>query len=617
MNIRAGPSGGRAIARRVALALALLSLAWAILLIWTGGFDTTIAGIPVTAHEPRRPLRIVALAGAVWAALGGYVTLSRIWTAVCARVSARALAAVFTLAVVATGLRFSATVGGGSDSYGYVSQTDLWLKGQLRTPQAFAKEAPWPTPRWTFAPLAYVPGDDDYDLVPRYSAGLPLLMALGKLIAGQPGIFFVVPLSSGVLVLATFLIGRRMGLERTGVIAAFLVASSPVVLYMTSAVMSDVPVAAAWAVAMWCLFGTSRMAAIGCGIASSVAILIRPNLVPQAGVCIAWYVWQAWRASGSDRRARLGQLAFFVLALVPGIAGVAMINASFYGSPAKSGYGPLRYLYGWSNIWPNLRVYTAWLIQSQTIVVFAGLAAILLPIGWLWRGARDRAMAVALSMFVLGMLAQYCLYGVFDAWWYLRFLLPCWPMMMIGLARLVDVLGGRWTPAARFVAVGLVLAIGIRWVTFANANFAFDMRRGEWKYPAVSRAVQQRSDRNSLIFSMLYSGTVRYYGGRMSLSYPALDREWLDRAIAWCREHDIHPYALLEDWEIKEFRETFATQTAGALAGPPLFVYHGPSTVYFFDLAPSETPPATEHMTETYRDISYALPAPPPKLEIR
>ena len=64
---------------------------------------------------------------------------------------------VWTMVVVvsAAGIMNGLCAAGGSDEYGYVSQAELWLNGDLRIDQRFARQAPWRDADWSFAPLGY------------------------------------------------------------------------------------------------------------------------------------------------------------------------------------------------------------------------------------------------------------------------------------------------------------------------------------------------------------------------------------------------------------------------------------------------------------------------------
>ena len=86
----------------------------------------------------------------------GRVSGARRWVAAAARVDDRVVAGVLATATCVMGIAYSTTVAGGADSYGYVSEADLWLKGELKQPQPWAEEAPWPSRRWSFSPLGYI-----------------------------------------------------------------------------------------------------------------------------------------------------------------------------------------------------------------------------------------------------------------------------------------------------------------------------------------------------------------------------------------------------------------------------------------------------------------------------
>ena len=182
------------------------------------------------------------------------------------------IAAALAAIVVATGLQWNTRVAAGSDAYGYVSQADLWLRGDLHIDQPFGAAVPWPLARWTFTPLGYRPEPDGYRIVPQYSPGLPLLMAGFKLMAGQCAMFWVVPICGGLLVLATYAIGRRLGRPIVGLAAAWIVATSPTQLFMLMAPMSDVPAAAAWAVAVACALGQTPASAGAAGLAAAIGV---------------------------------------------------------------------------------------------------------------------------------------------------------------------------------------------------------------------------------------------------------------------------------------------------------------------------------------------------------
>ena len=51
---------------------------------------------------------------------------------------------------------------------------------------------------------------------------------------------------------------------------------------------------------------------------------------------------------------------------------------------------------------------------------------------------------VLLGGSLLVVLLSYLFYQPFDAWWYLRFLLPMWPVMMLLTAAALESMARRW-----------------------------------------------------------------------------------------------------------------------------------------------------------------------------
>ena len=262
------------------------------------------------------------------------------------------------------------------------------------------------------------------------------MLAAAKFIGGQDAVFLVVPLCAGLLVLATYGLGRRLGSGIAPLVAAWLVATSPLVLSHAMVTMSDVPVAAAWTGAFCLLLGTSTASAAGAGLLAGLAVLIRPNLAPLALVLGSLYVIRM-RTSGVRA---LVHLAIFGMAAAPAAVAIAAINDHLYGSPLTSGYGPLADLFDTARMLPNLRNYFLWLIESHTPVVLVGVAAMAFPARWLWPNVRERSVFIVIGTFVAALWAIYCAWLVFDSWWFGRFLLSSFPFIMLGVGACADAL---------------------------------------------------------------------------------------------------------------------------------------------------------------------------------
>jgi hypothetical protein len=448
-----------------------------------------------------------------------------------ARVAAGA-ALVCALTTLAAGVHFGSTVGGGADSYGYVSQAGQWRQGRLVIDEEIARASPWPLAINTWAPLGYraAPGRRDA-IVPLYAPGLPMLMALFQSVGGFCAAFLVVPLAGALAIWLTYLLGLRVfRAPPIALAAAVFVATSPIFLYQLMNPMTDVPVTAAIALAQLLVISGWPVAA---GLAAGVAILIRPNLLAVVFVPIVWLAMTR------------GRPLRFALAVAPAIVIVAAINGLLYGAPWTSGYGETGDLYAVRYIATNVRQFAGWLITTQTPFVLLGLAFFAAP-------AVCRPTAIPRPRLLLGgsalaVVLSYLFYLPFDAWWYLRFLLPVWPAMMIATAAGVDAMTRRMHPWAGGAALLVsAVVVGVAGVATAAERSAFDIGRWERRYIDVARFVSGHSDPAAVVIALQHTGTLRMYAGRLTLRFDQLDPAWLDRAVQFLAENGRHPFIVLE-----------------------------------------------------------------------
>lgn len=618
-------------------AIALLGFAWALTVSVVGPIRFRLLGLLVSTDDPWRPLAVAILALAAMGWLRGWANVraalpsgwrhwarlpSRAWQRI-SRLDDRILAVVIALVVMAVGLSGATTSASGSDAYGYVSQADQWLEGDVTIDQSWAAEVPWPSARWTFTPLGWrpssVPGEL-WTLTPVYAFGLPLMLAVAKLIGGHAAMFWVLPLCGAALVLATFGIGRRLGASRAGVIAALLVATSPAVLFMLMSPMSDLPVAAMWTLSFFFMLGGRGRSAWLAGLSAGLAILIRPNLVFGAAIFGFWYAWRVVRTSGAERRTAFLHGLYFSTCVVAAAVFVALFNDIVYGSPLLSGYGNMDGMFTRDHFWPNAKLYTGWLVETQSPMVLAGILALLIPVRGLWPGTTDRSSLFVMGFFFVAMWLNYCFYLVFTDWWYLRFLLATWPFMMLGCGVVIVAISRRIGNLAAFAATVLLIVFAVAQMARANDLHVFTLYREERRYPAVAKMVRRLTDRQSVFFSMQHSGSLRYYGGRMSIRYDMMERRWVDRSIEWLAERGIRSYLLVDEWELEGLTRMFAgTRALERIVAPPMVRYTAGAPVLLFDLTPDA--PAgipTRIVDENPDEFRNALPVPlvPPSLAL-
>jgi hypothetical protein len=471
-------------------------------------------------------------------------------------------------AVIFTAVRWGSWVAGGSDSYCYMHQAERWAEviGQLarghlvglQVPEPLALDAPWPDAERSFAPAGHLPSPTvPGAVVPVCPSGLSIAMAPFVLAGGPRAGFYVLPVFAAVLIAATYVVGSRFG-AGVGFWASVLAAASPIVLYQAIQPMSDVPAAALWMLAVALATGTSRRASLLSGVATSAAILVRPNLVP-LGFVIGLFLLLRPERSWLQR---LRTASIYAAFCAPGCLIVALTQQAFYGSPLASGYGSLAALFSFSSVVSNVGRYLGWLWSTHTIaIVLALLAPWLLPGG---------LTALALSMFIVN-LALYVPYVVFDDWSYLRFLLPTIPLLLILVVAVIDAAARRLRlPRVAWITAAVAVALALLFVRETRQRPAFVLQQLEARFERAGVFVGRRLPPNALVVTSSESGSVRFYAGRKTLVWDGLDPAWLDGALLYVRTKGYEPYLLFERREEPDFRQRFAGSPIARLDWPPM-----------------------------------------------
>jgi hypothetical protein len=457
-----------------------------------------------------------------------------------------AIAALLVVAALFVGIRWGSFVAAGSDASGYVSQAEMWLRGELTmlAPQ-WARDGRWNSAGWTSAPLGYRPSEISYILVPTYSPGLPMAMALFQAAGGRDAVYYVVPLLGALTIWATYLLGSGLGGPWAGVLGAALMVSSPTFLLMLVQPLSDVPAAGLWGIALWLAWRDGWRAAAAAGLAAALAILTRPNLAPLAAVVGLMIVVR--------RGARVRDVAAFAAPIVPAALGIALLNSLWYGSPLRSGYGTPGVLYAVDRIWPNLRNYVGWMLGTQTPLVLLAFGA---PFA-VDRGRLDRRMVwLTTVVFPLAVFLLYLPYFVFEVWWYLRFLLPAYPPLLaaVGAVAVAVVHRAARPLPARAAAALLVCAVAVYGVRYSGA---FELQRLDRRYVRMAAFVTQLPPQ-SVFVSLAHSGSIRYYTGRDVLRWEILDPDALDTAVTYLKSRGHEVYLAADTGEVADFKRRFA-----------------------------------------------------------
>jgi 4-amino-4-deoxy-L-arabinose transferase-like glycosyltransferase len=391
-----------------------------------------------------------------------------------------------------------------------------------------------------------------------YPPGLPMTMAVALVVGGEPAIYVVAPILGALTVWLTYLLGIEVTDRRVACLAAVLFASSPLLLYMAFVPMSDVPAAAWWLLALTLAVGSSMTSGAAAGLASSLAILTRPNLAPVA-VAMAIAIW---------RRSGMRRTLAFAGGLVPGCAAVGVIFQHLYGSPLRSGFADAGTLFHLRYVAQNARQFFRWLIELHSPLI---LLAALAPF------ARQMKHGGTMAAFGASLLACYAFYNPWGDWTFLRYLLPLLPLLFLFASGVVVSAIERLPAASRGGVALAVCALGVfGLVATAGRLGAFELRRTEHRYVIVADAVRRATPDNAAVISMTHSGNVRLYGGRTTLQWGYIEPYRLDATIDVLRAHGYEPFILLEGREDQQFRERFGGDAiVGRLDWPPRVEFIG------------------------------------------
>lgn len=537
----------RAVAATILLLAAAFAVAWAGVVALSGGFA---AGIFVS-RDPLRPLiasAALAVAGRVLSPFDFDAALARLvgprvrWPA---KVAAVVAAAVF---VVATA--WNTRAAGGSDSSCYVLQAEAFRHAEARLGHPLAGAIPGGTPEM-FAPTGFIPSHDRPGAaVPICAPGLALVMAAVSRVAGRAAVFSVVPVSAAIAVWLTFLFGRRAASETAGAAAAALLACSPVFLYQAVQPMSDVPATALFLAALVVTARGDPLGQIAGGACASMTVLTRPNLaiavVPLLALLRSRTAWLRWG-----------------LAAAPGALAFVWLNQVRYGSPIATGYGDAGAMFSWAHVPANLARYPRWFLETESPFALLALAA-----PWSVAPDRGRVRLAIVALAASGLIVTtYLAYMVFSDWWYLRFLLPALPVLLVYAVAALLRLAPLRTRGLTALAIGVVL--GSWGLHVAAMRQVFELRSLESRYVLTGRFAARDLPDNAVVIAGAQSGSIRYYGARPTLAWDGVPPDQLDVLVAELREMG-HPVVIvLEDGETSAYRQRFSTQRLGALDWRP------------------------------------------------
>jgi 4-amino-4-deoxy-L-arabinose transferase-like glycosyltransferase len=434
-------------------------------------------------------------------------------------------------------------VAGGSDNSGYFNEARLLAQGRIHAAQRTLPTLPGAaTPPYCYVPLGFKPSPGlPRQMVPTYPPGLPLLFVPASWIAGWTHAGDLTLLVHALAGLAlTFALGRGCGLTRTwSLVGALILAASPLYLFLSLQALSDVP-AATWATAaVVAALGSRRHPGLAfvSGLGLGVGLLIRPTNALMAlpvALAIGW----------SPRR-----LALAAAGALPGAAALLAINHAAYGHALESGYGAIGAEFHSDLIVPTFEFYTRWLPLLLSPVI------VLLPLVLARRG-QARREEIVLFVWAALFVGFYSAYRwTHEQWWFLRFVLPAAPALVVGglgvarhlLAPAEARALGPWKLLVPLAVLGL--ALGFEFTQQAEFGEAKRIGRGERKYGRVATWLKRELPANAVIVTSQASGALFYFTDFILVRTEDMTPPFAGRLLAAAAGEHRGTYAVLFPFE--------------------------------------------------------------------
>jgi hypothetical protein len=429
---------------------------------------------------------------------------------------------------------------GGADSSGYLNNARLLAQGRVTVPMHRVPDPrPETLPSYTDVPLGFFPNQDHVTLNPIYPTGLPLLIAGMAQVAGWAhGPRLAMGLQALLGLWLVYRLARIMGLGAgLAWLGTLLLAVSPVYILMSLQAMSDMP-ALVWVTAAVYYAWISRdrtWLALPAGMALAMAVLVRPSdLLAAVPVALA--------LGFSLRRWLL-----LIVGGLPGAIFLSVFNLAAYGSIFTTGYGSVASEFSRQVVPSTLVHYATWLpvLLTPLIVLALGLPAL----------RRRRPLpTVLLAVWALIFPAFYVFnIHLHEFWWYLRFLLPSFPPLIVSALLVTDTLIARWRLPLRpwwLAMAGALTALnGMAWTChFGAHHVAYD----EKVYSEASAWMREHLPANAVVATMQTSGALFYYTDYPLVRWDMISPADFQRIAAACTAAGRPIYAALFPFEIED-----------------------------------------------------------------
>ena len=454
-------------------------------------------------------------------------------------------------------IRYANKVVTGNDSYGYASLAKYMT--QLRVIQPVVELSQFDLPlEFTdvFIPITYLSSEAQPGvMVSQYPPGHPMLISAFSLLLGwEVGPFIVGPMSAIVSSILTYLIAREIGLSRRlSTAAGFMLALSPIVVYMGVQMVSDVPSMMLDLIAVYASLVCRRKIkwAWVAGLSLGLAVLVRPTnmfmIIPLV-FCLPLSIRGA---------------VYFALGGLPAAFFLCVYNISVYGGLfqyyASYGSGTFdMFSLSFSFMYARFQYYTYWIARLMSPLILFGWLGVIFNHEL---SLRNRAMLIS---WFGSFIAVYCSYSWYGDWWFTRFLLPGWPALIIGsliTAKYIGDMLGRHlgvngsllaSRAPSLVLITLVIACSI----YSIKSFGmFDAYLGAQREKDVVMWANGQMPPDAIVVADYWGGMLKYYGGRSIVLYSRMNEAKWKTLKEKVRSKGVSIYALLAQTSVESARK--------------------------------------------------------------
>lgn len=430
-----------------------------------------------------------------------------------------------------------------------------------------------------------------------YPLGFPVLLAPADLLSPELGPHLVPPLFAGILVLCAFALAARIAGAWAGLLAAALIAMSPITMASAITPMSEVPAVAFLALALVMSVRASMGSAAACGAAAAAVVMIRPVNAPLLLIPAALLL-----TSGSPRFVRWRSWNWkraLVFAIVAAVGPVMLLWSQrvLYGGYLTPGYVGFESFFRIENIKQNLALYPRQLLTIHTPLIFTGLVSAVFLIARRTRetmAPQSRRLVVGLISIAILNYVSYLPYMTYDEIAFVRFMLPALLALMVLLAAVTVQVARHVSPRTRWLAP-LVLAPAIL-VAYEGTGWlrvVVQQRDARLRVQLMGRYLREVLPTNAVIITHLQGGAVSHYTGRPIVRFDFIAQQELEPIVSGLVRRGHRPMFLIDDkMEAAGFKERFAGTMYERLDWRPraLFVDPG-ATLWLLDVADRGRPP--------------------------